>query len=65
MRNIARSSSGGNEKQSALLFIRFFRKKEIPLIFVGKAARSSNGRTQLSESCYLGSNPGLAAVLEI
>jgi len=57
----AESSSGGNEKQPALLLIRF-REAWNALLFVFKAARSSNGRTRPSGGRYLGSSPSLAAL---
>ncbi len=60
-RHIAGSSNGGNENESAFIFIRF-RKAGNCLYFLSKAAGSSNGRTSASEAEYLGSSPGPAAL---
>ena len=51
-------SNGGNKNESAFIFIRSRRES---LLFVEIAVESSNGRTTVSGTVYLGSSPGSTA----
>lgn len=40
----------------------YYKLRCLSVLFVGKAAESSNGRTTVSGTVYLGSSPGSAAL---